>query len=278
MKGINWAFFMVLIVLPLAGGMIYSFLYSIGAIGLLREGISLKHWERVWMEGIFLKTLGYSFYIAGTTLLLSLSIALFLVFSLMKSTRKNPYWMYMPLALPAMVVGFLSFQWWGRSGFFSRMAYQMGLISDLTDFPVLIQDPWGFGIIFSHTLMAIPFFWIFFRGLYENERVEELSQIACSLGANQGQILRRVSIPLLLKQGFPTLLLYFLFVLGSYEIPLLLGQSSPQMVSVSIIRKMERFNLLDKPEAYTMMWMYALLVLLLVGWALNRNLKSSEQG
>ncbi|MEO0897544.1 MAG: ABC transporter permease subunit [Bacteroidota bacterium] len=261
---INAGFFFLLIVLPLGGGLIYSFLYSIGGLGLLNEEISGKALLTIWEEGTFLKSLFYSVYIALLSIGISVALSLTLTLGIKLPSRENPYWMYMPLALPGMVVAFLMFQWLSRTGVFSRVMFQAGIISEITDFPVLIQDELGLGIIIAHVLMATPFFWIFFRGLYQTERVKELGGISASLGAQKHQILWKVKIPVLLQQGLPTIILYFLFVLGSYEIPLLLGQSSPQMLSVTIIRKLERFNLLDKPEGYAMIWMYALIVLVAV--------------
>jgi putative spermidine/putrescine transport system permease protein len=40
--------------------------------------------------------------------------------------------------------------------------------------------------------------------------------------------------------------------MGSYEIPLLLGRQSPQMMSVLVIQKLRKFSLAAIPEAYIM--------------------------
>ncbi|MEO1451378.1 MAG: hypothetical protein AAFV07_17735, partial [Bacteroidota bacterium] len=74
----------------------------------------------------------------------------------------------------------------------------------------------------------------------------------------------RVLGPVLISKAAPTLFLYLVFVLGSYEIPLILGRSAPQMASVHIIDQLQGFDLQTKPQAYAMALMCAGLVLGLV--------------
>ena len=85
-----------------------------------------------------------------------------------------------------------------------------------------------------------------------------------TLGANRKQILRKLLLPILLRKSWPTVVLYYLFVLGSFEVPLLLGRSNPEMVSVLVVRKLTKFNLSDKPEGYAIAFAYIVLMVLLV--------------
>jgi putative spermidine/putrescine transport system permease protein len=158
------------------------------------------------------------------------------------------------------VVAFLVFQMLSGAGYASRLAYRLGLTGGIEDFPNWVNDPWGVAIITSHVLMATPFFIILFSNLYQNERLGEYAQLAATLGATARQSARRVIVPVLLRQSFPTLLLYFIFVMGSYEIPLLLGSQSPQMVSVLTIRKLQWFDLADMPQAYVIGILYTVIV------------------
>ena len=58
--------------------------------------------------------------------------------------------------------------------------------------------------------------------------------------------------------------------MGAYEIPLLLGQSSPQMISVLILEKLQRFNLGDIPVAYSMAVWYAAICIITISYLLMR--------
>ncbi len=83
--------------------------------------------------------------------------------------------------------------------------------------------------------------------------------------------MQRVVVPLLLRRAAAPLLLYFIFVLGSYEVPLLLGTQSPQMVSVLTVRKLRGYDLAGYPEGYVVATLYAGLVLGLVPLLLRKR-------
>src|SRR5262249_39037592 len=79
---------------------------------------------------------------------------------------------------------------------------------------------------------------------------------------------------ILLSRAAANVLLLFVVVLGSYEIPLLLGRQSPQMLSVLTFRKYQRFDLLDKPQAFACSILYTLFALTVVVLALGRGTSS----
>ncbi|MDV7401908.1 ABC transporter permease subunit, partial [Arthrospira platensis SPKY1] len=106
------------------------------------------------------------------------------------------------------------------------------------------------GIIVAQAWMALPFFMLLFANLFRSSELAALGEVARSLGAGSRQVAHRVYAPVLLRKAAPTLTLYFIFVLGAYDIPLLLGAQSPQMVSMLAIRKLQRFNLMEVPQAY----------------------------
>lgn len=174
------------------------------------------------------------------------------------------YLAYLPLAVPAIVAGFFTLQLLGNSGLLARLTAGLGLISSPMDFPNMVNDTWAIGIIVSHIMLAFPFFLLLYVNLYKNERLGELEQLSTTLGASAKDIFRKVQMPVLLKRSMPTVVLYYLFVFGSYEIPLILGQQSPQMVSVLVIRKLSKFNLADVPQAYGIAAVYTILVIVSV--------------
>ena len=112
--------------------------------------------------------------------------------------------------------------------------------------------------------MAIPFFVILFNEIYTNERIKELRQLAFTLGAKPHVALYKISIPILLSRAMMNVTLLFIIVLGSYEIPLLLGRQSPQMVSVLTMRKYQLFDISEKPEAFIIALLYTFIVLTLL--------------
>lgn len=266
---IEWAGFMLfglLAVLPLVAGLGFALLYSLGLTGLLSEGFTLKIWHQIITDREIWFSFLYTAYIAvfsiGISLILSLGLVIFYHNSLDKSHIS--FFFYLPLSIPAIVMAFYIFQVLGGSGLFSRLAYQLGMIQSVTQFPSMINDLGGIGIITAHVLMATPFFTIFFHNIYRGEQVGHMIELASTLGAGKRYINRTVVVPMLLRRGFSTIMLYVIFVLGSYEIPLLLGREYPQMLSVLIINKLRKFNLMDIPEAYGVAVLYAAIVLTIV--------------
>ncbi|PKG41202.1 ABC transporter permease subunit [Psychroflexus sp. MES1-P1E] len=255
----------ILMLLPMLLGLGYGLLYSFGVIGLLNTGFTTEHWSDVLLNFSFWKSLLFSFGIGLISVGISLVIALWMVVNWHHDLRKGKLstLIYLPLAFPATVVGFFIFQSFSKAGFWSRFLYQIGIISKIEDFPSLVNDAYGIGIILASSFIITPFLSLILKGIFENEHVTKFQQIAKSLGASQRQVLIKVTLPILLQKAKTSLLLFLIFVIGSYEIPLLLGRQNPKMITVAIVDKAQRFNLNDIPEAYAMAILYVLFLLFL---------------
>ena len=260
--------------LPLVLALGYALLYSVGLAGILSEGFTLKHWQKMLPNTEMWRSLGYTLYLTLASLLPATIGALLLSTRLrqMINRGKAGYLIYFPLAIPAIVAAFFALQVLTKTGFFSRILYQIGLISQLNQFPDLVNDQYGFGILFAHWLMATPFLTVMFLGMYDGERLDELRQVSLTLGASRWQSYWKVVIPVLLRKGYPTVVLYGIFIFGAYEIPLLLGRQSPEMISVLATRKVkERYDLLQLPEGYVIAVVYSLLMIISVLWLLRKQ-------
>ncbi|HMP15267.1 MAG TPA: ABC transporter permease subunit [Saprospiraceae bacterium] len=269
----NLTLFLLTAAVPLALALGYALLYSLGATGVLNEGITLVNWYKTLINNNLWQSIGYSIYIAFITMIIAIGLALWAVVRHGNVFRSGytAFLIYLPLTLPATVMGFYSFQLLAKSGLLSRLAFQVGLLHDLAYFPILINDLWGVGIIFTHICMATPFFIILFTNLYHNENLKDFIALAQTLGAKASQVTWQIIIPVLLQKSFATLVLYFVFIMSSYEIPLLLGSQSRQMISVFTIEKLQRFNLQDIPQAYAISVLYGLLLIILIINLLGRS-------
>lgn len=268
MKQNNWpaglarTLFVLFAGIPILSGVLYALLYSLGLTGVLADGFTLEHWREVLGNPAFWHTLAYSLYIAMISIAVSLGLALWLVLRFPNRFQRGnlAFFIYWPLSIPAIVMAFFVFQLMGKGGWLSRLAYQTGLIRSLDQFPDWVNDPWGIGIMTAHIFMATPFLTIYLGNIYTHERVADYLNLANTLGATDRQAMLRVGVPILLRRSLATLFLYVMFVMGSYEIPLLLGSQSSQMVSVRTIQRLQRFNLGDIPEAYVISVAYTVLI------------------
>jgi len=252
--------------LPILFSLGYAAAYSTGTIGLLSDGFTWEHWAAVGRRGELWSSFGLSLYIAFVTVVLTVSLALVLALYLRRPLGYGAlsYIIYFPLALPATVAAFLVFQLFSGAGYASRILIRLGLIDGIDQFPGLVHDAFGIGIILAHLGLAVPFFILLFVEIYNTEKVAALAQVAQTLGARRRDVLYRVTVPILLTRCFTNIILLFIAVLGSYEIPLLLGRQAPQMVSVLTMRKYAMFDIAQKPEAFIVALLYTVLVLVLI--------------
>jgi putative spermidine/putrescine transport system permease protein len=276
---IGLALFFLLTVLPVALSLLYAALYGFGVVGLLSHGFTLDHWRRVVTSAEVWASIGLSAYVAATVVGLTAALALPLALALRKRLESGPlvYVLSLPLAIPGTVAAVLVLQLLAGAGLVSRIAYRVGLTEGIADFPSFVHDAWLSGVVLAHVALAVPFFTLLFVELHRSERILALGELAATLGARRAQRLLRVTLPILLRGATPSLALLFVVVLGSFEIPLLLGRQSPQMLSTLTYRKYGLFDITQKPEAYLLALGYTLLVLGLVGLTF-RNRGAENEG
>lgn len=264
-KAILYLYGLLVTGLPLAG-LILALGYSLGLAGPLATGFTLEHWQQLPTETSLLVSLGFSLYVAITSVGLALLMALALVLNRQRMLRSWPFptLLYVPLLFPSLVVAFYLFQLLSGSGWLSRMMVAIGLTHAAADFPNLIQDAAGLGIISAHVVLAFPLFSLLFTSIYADARLDELRSLTRTLGASAGQFNRRVAAPILLRRAGPTLVLYGVTVLGAYDIPLLLGRSYPQMLSVFITTRLQRFDLADLPMGYLIGFLLTMGLMLII--------------
>ena len=257
--------FGVVAVAPTLFAIGYAVLYSVGAVGLLSDGLSLDAWRRVLGGGEALASFGLSLGVAGATVAIVLVLSLGIAVGLRREVRGwLGGWLYLPLAIPAVVGAFVAFQLFTPSGLVARWLTAAGLLSSMDAFPRLVNDRWAVGIVAAHVGLATPYFALLFDEVARASRLDALGAMARTLGATARQVRWRVELPVLLRRAAPNALLFFVAVFGSYEIPLLLGRQAPQMVSVLTLRKFERFDLADKPEAFVLAVLYTVVVVALL--------------
>jgi putative spermidine/putrescine transport system permease protein len=280
LEAAGFALYLAIAVLPIAGSLVYGFLYTVGLAGLLARGFTLESWAKVLASGELWTSWGLSLYVAGAVAALSTAAGLALALAFRRALDRGPlaYAIYLPLALPGTVAGFLAFELLSPAGLFSRLAFRLGLTDGIAGFPALTNDRWALGIVATHAALATPFFALLFAELYRSERIADFAALSRSLGASGRQTLARVVVPILLSRAATNVLLLFVVVLGSYEIPLLLGRQSPQMLSVLTFRKYQRFDLLDKPQAFVHSILYTLVALAIVTLALGRRGRGRPAG
>lgn len=255
-----------LLVVPPLWGVGYALAYSLGLAGALSRGFTLEHWAKLTAGGEIAQSLLFSAAVAAATVLLSTALALILAVKLRRAPGRGftATAFFVPLAIPTVAAALVGFQFLGGAGVFGRIAWQFGWIASPDQFPALIYDRFGLGIVLTHSAIAVPLLALLFARLYANERIGDFAALARTLGAGRLAVLRRVTLPLLLRRAAPALTLFFAAIFGSYEIPLLLGAQRPEMLSILARRKFVLFDLAQRPDGFLIAVVYAVIVFTLV--------------
>lgn len=229
--------------------------------------IDFAHWRSVLHGRVFWLAFGYSACLTLVTLGLALALALGLVLALGEQVRHGVLarMLYLPLAVPGTVAALLSYALLSDAGLLSRLALSLGRIRQPADFPALIFDPLGLGIVLTHVAMIAPFFVLLFDRQCAHERLPLYLRQAEALGATRRQALTRVALPLLARGVKPVVAVYGVALLGAFEVPLLIGSAYPAMISIEIHRQINAYDMTLRPEGYAMAVLY--LVILVTVWA-----------
>ncbi len=209
----------------------------------------------------FLASLGLSLWIALASTLLSAVLALgaaLLLRQTFPGRRLIGFLFQMNLTVPHVVgaVGMLYLV--SQSGAFARLAYAGGLITAPAQFPALTHDPFAIGVILLYVWKEVPFITLILLANLQSIGVDH-EATARSLGATRWQAFCHVTLPMLMPGLLAASVLVFAFAFGAYEIPLLLGASSPKALPVLAWQSYTDVDLAARPEAMAMAVIIALI-------------------
>lgn len=264
-KKILIGLYLLFAVVPLVMGLGYSLLYSLGLTGLMREGFTLVHWQSLFSSGAFWGSLGYSLYLTLVSLLIAVACAFVVGWRLgMEESPQLYKILFLPLTFPPLIAAFSIYFLAGPSGIISRVFFHLGLVDGLESFPRIVNDYWAIGILLAHWFLVFPVLTLLLVHQAKKERMRQLYDLSKILGGTTRQFISKVFIPLLLRQMKPVIVLYGIFLFGTYEVPLLLGRTSPRVVTVFITEKLSRFNMEDIPTGHAMAVVYTVSILIVV--------------
>jgi len=250
-----------------AGGLVLGLSQSLGYMPVIgAERFSLEAYLYLLTRPGFLRSLGLTLFVALTATVLTVALAVLTALTLRKRFRgkKLVALVYQfPLTIPHLViaVGFLLLI--SQSGLLARVAYALGWIAESSQFPILVFDDLGVGIILVYLWKGVPFIGLIALAVLQSLG-EDYEEQARTLGAGAWQSFRHVLLPLLLPGVLPGSIIIFAYVFGAFEVPFLLGKSYPSMLSVLSYRLYIDVDLAVRPQAMAMSMLIALFVLVLV--------------
>ncbi|WP_421379739.1 ABC transporter permease [Bacillus salacetis] len=246
---------------------------SIGAIGLLFFGgifngilqsvgynpaagqyaWSLQAYDSLILSDEFWKSLLLSLRVAILSSFFSALIGMFVAICLvlLSSSMSTQLWhrfFQLPLTIPHLVGAYLMALLLMQSGWLSGLLFQIGLIEERADFPILVNEPFGWGIILTYAWKEAPFISLMVYPVLR--RINgSWKETASVFGANQIQRIRYIILPLVLPAWISATFIVFAFTFSSFEVPFLLGVTYPKMLPVLSYQLYTSGGLENRPDA-----------------------------
>lgn len=255
---------LIIVLILLGASLFYAVAESLGFICVIGQNdISLAAYRAALAaDSEFWVSLGFSLWISLASTFLSSVIALALaVWLSFRSNGSDTLVLSWNLAFPHLVFATALLLFLSQSGLFARWAASLGFITAPDQFPVLVRDRFGIGIILSYIGKEVPFLTLILLSVLRSESIQ-YDVVAENLGANRWQRLRYVTIPQVLPALLAGALLVFGFVFSSYEVPALLGVGYPRALPVLALRFFLDPDLRARSEGMVISLIVTLIVIL----------------
>lgn len=251
------------------GGFFFGILQSLGFFSVIaneEQRINLDAYFAVFQNETVRAGILLTFRVAFLSTFLSTVIAL--AISLMISRTKKFQSVLVAITqfnipIPHVVAATGILLTFSQSGLISRLSNHFGLTDGASDFPIITNDPFGYGIIMSYLWKEVPFMCVLILSALRGP-VTNLDETAKTLGAKYSYRLRKIILPYIFPSILSGTIIVFAFSFGSYEVPYLLGEPYPSTVSVVAYQLYTNRDLANRPTAMALATMTSLVIGLLV--------------
>ncbi|HTY47198.1 MAG TPA: sugar ABC transporter permease [Methanomassiliicoccales archaeon] len=255
------------------GALIYSVLLSLNAFSITsNSSISLQAYADVLGDKHFVESLLFSLKIAAVSTLISIVLAIIVSMVLRKTFvgKRIAVFVYQfNIPVPHLVVAVSVLLMLSQTGLISRLFYQAGTLSGPSSFPLIVFDQNGIGIIVAFVLKSFPFIGIAVLSLLVTT-TGDYEQQAATLGANAWQRFRHVLLPMMTPSITFSSILVFAYAFGSFEVPFLLGSTSPKALALLAYQDYTSVDLNTRPEAMAIANIITLIMAVVVILAYRR--------
>lgn len=186
----------------------------------------------------------------------------------------------LPIIVPHVVVALFVVNICSQNGILARVLHSLGVIGEQQDFPALVYDSHGIGVVLAYLWKEIPFIIYFVVALMANID-GKLGEAAVNLGADKVQTFFRVTLPLCAHTVISGFLIIFVFALGAYELPFLLGATTPKALPVQAYIQYTHPDLKNRPYAMALNGIIMAIAFFSAGiyfMLMKKNLRSMSAG
>jgi putative spermidine/putrescine transport system permease protein len=232
-------------------GLMMALFQSVGyfpIIGLKK--ITLNYYREVLIHPHFIDSLKFSLYISFLSSVIAVVSGTLLAFAVFQSKHKSGLekLLYkLPIIVPHTVAVLLVTLILARSGILSRWLFHLRVIKEQTQFPAVLFDSRGIGIMTAYLWKEIPFIAMVVYSILKNID-HRLSQAAYNLGAGKRQVFFYIFLPLMMPTIATAFIIIFAFSFGAFEVPFLLGPTYPKVLPVKAYMEYIHPDLSNRPN------------------------------
>ena len=278
-KGTFIASFVPLIVLMAIGYVVPVLTNIIGSLQDKQGGfVGFDNWATVLTSYYFIDSLLFTLKVALVSTALAMVIAVVCALALRRTFvgKKLVVLMFQfNLTIPRMAAGMMLLLLLSQTGMISQVMYHLGITQGTADFPYLVQDQAGMGLIIAFTWKFFPYIGMSVLGILQGASQEYEDQAAV-LGVGRLRRFWHVTLPLIVPATSIASIIVFAAAFGDYEIPMVLGNSSHRVLSIFTYLKYSDPAMMNRPESYVLM--VAMIVVLMVVILVYRHLTMPKEG
>lgn len=232
-------------------GIVIGITQSLGVIPIFKLYTpTLMYYKEILGREASIEGIVYSFKIAGISAILSILIGIFMCYILINTGRNGLInaIVKLPIIVPHTIVALMIINVMSQNGLLARLLFHLNLISDQSDFPLLINDANGVGVILAYIWKEVPFV-IYFVITLMAAISNNLGEAAINLGASRLTAFIKVSLPLCIGNILSAFLIIFVYALGAYELPQILGATLPKALPILSYIEFQKPDLRLRPYA-----------------------------
>lgn len=236
---------------------------GIGVIGT--HGPNLDAYQRVVHLPGFGRSLALTVWVAtaSTVLAIAAGSAISWLWAARpgRARRVDTGFVHLTVSIPHVVWAAALAATLSQSGWVARLATATGLIHRPDQFPVLVGDRAGLGIIIHIATKEAAFVALATIPL-ASRRARRHVHAAATLGASRFQQYRLVFLPAIAPALLPAAVVVYAFGLGAYEPPAILGATAPRALSMIALDRFRDPDLTMRADAFAISTILAAITVL----------------
>lgn len=248
-------------------GLVISGMQSLDYFPLIgKTTLSLHVYRELFSSAVFYQALFFSLGVSLVTTAITASIAIMLALLLRRYTRQGGFLHFLlqfNLPVPHVVGTIAVLMLFGQSGFAARLAYWAGMLEQPSQFPVLVSDQHGIGIVLEYVWKEVPFIAVSVLSILKSWVVPYEKQLQL-LGANAWQRWRMVTFPFMLPALLASSIIVFAYTFGSFEVPYVLGSISRPTLPILAFQAYLNPDLAYRPEAMAINMVITVISMMLI--------------